>query len=855
MILSEMMKHLSAVWRLLVVLLVAIGLWPIVGGCGGGGTSGTMGKIYINPTSSETSGTISGNVTASQSLNADIRRPLAGIRPSVGIASAEIWLESNPSLRTSSSANGAFIIANVPFGQYRIVTKYYASGKTWKIRSGYVGITQEKSTGSTGELGLQAASKIVRGILRDTAGNPLANVTLSLWGETFKTDANGTFESPPMPDSVQSEVIKIQNSSLYQNSDFSAPFLSGKYPPTLELTLSAIGDTNRAPMVTLSTSRTDIAPGEQITLIASATDPDTFDLSNHTVIWEKTDGILATSSNKWQAIYTSPSRIGIATVSIRVIDQQGLSGGARLTLSMGGGSVPTNTPPTASLSGTSTVAINNSATYVVSASDFDGDPLSYAWSCNIGSFSAPASSTTLWFSPAYAANALLQCSITDTKGASVVKTLQVTAYQNFTSNRPPTGYISGPLHVALGSSTPLVAQAQDPDGDTITYLWASSVGSFSVIDQPSTIWTAPLTSGNALMRCIFSDSRGEQGVATFSLFVGDEPVNGSPAARISGPAVVFASSTVLSVHAIDPENDPLTYLWTTANGSFSDPGSPNVTWYPGFTGTGTVQCRVSDNHGNFVLVQHVMQVTTSATNHPPSASITASGTIVKGNSTTLRVTATDQDGDPLTFFWIGPGSFSPTLSSSPVTVWTAPILPGAKLITCRAADGRGGVATAQVGINVTSLILSSTGFTNNATMSAPYVGSSGYSPPLSWTGVPATALSLALICDDLDVGVAPNFFVHWTMAGIPASLSNLAENVPTAATFPNGIMQGLNGFGTIGYAGPQPPASSTHHYRFRLYALDNVASLPASFTAADLRTAIQGQILDQKSLTGIYTGP
>jgi len=52
------------------------------------------------------------------------------------------------------------------------------------------------------------------------------------------------------------------------------------------------------------------------------------------------------------------------------------------------------------------------------------------------------------------------------------------------------------------------------------------------------------------------------------------------------------------------------------------------------------------------------------------------------------------------------------------------------------------------------------------------------SPPLQWTGVPADAKSLALICDDPDAPVGT--WVHWVLYDLPASTVELNEKVPTS---------------------------------------------------------------------------
>jgi Raf kinase inhibitor-like YbhB/YbcL family protein len=125
-----------------------------------------------------------------------------------------------------------------------------------------------------------------------------------------------------------------------------------------------------------------------------------------------------------------------------------------------------------------------------------------------------------------------------------------------------------------------------------------------------------------------------------------------------------------------------------------------------------------------------------------------------------------------------------------------------------------------------------------------------HSPPLRWGNPPAGTASLALLVEDPD---APGgTFTHWLLYALPATARSLAESVTVAPTGPDGSRQGLNGFGKPGYGGPCPP-SGTHHYYFRLYALDIALALPAAATVDTLRTAMDGHVLARGEWMGTYS--
>jgi hypothetical protein len=124
------------------------------------------------------------------------------------------------------------------------------------------------------------------------------------------------------------------------------------------------------------------------------------------------------------------------------------------------------------------------------------------------------------------------------------------------------------------------------------------------------------------------------------------------------------------------------------------------------------------------------------------------------------------------------------------------------------------------------------------------------SPPLSFSGLPPEAKSLALICDDPD---APGkTWVHWVLYNLPPGSKGLPEGVPATKDVPGGGAQGNNDFRKIGYGGPCPP-SGTHRYFFKLYALDGQVSLPPGATKQDLLRAMEGHVLAEGKLSGKYT--
>jgi hypothetical protein len=128
---------------------------------------------------------------------------------------------------------------------------------------------------------------------------------------------------------------------------------------------------------------------------------------------------------------------------------------------------------------------------------------------------------------------------------------------------------------------------------------------------------------------------------------------------------------------------------------------------------------------------------------------------------------------------------------------------------------------------------------------------SDVSPPLSWSGVPAGARSLALIVDDPDAPdpKAPKMtWVHWVLYNIPPSATGLPEGV---VDLPEGAKSGTNDWKRTGYGGPCPPIGR-HRYFHKLYALDVVLPELGAATKDDLLKAMHGHVVAEAALMGTY---
>jgi Raf kinase inhibitor-like YbhB/YbcL family protein len=71
-------------------------------------------------------------------------------------------------------------------------------------------------------------------------------------------------------------------------------------------------------------------------------------------------------------------------------------------------------------------------------------------------------------------------------------------------------------------------------------------------------------------------------------------------------------------------------------------------------------------------------------------------------------------------------------------------------------------------------------------------------------------------------------FTHWLVYNIPPQNGGLDAGQPNAKVLADGSQQGETSGGSRGYFPACPPGGTTHHYVFRLYAVDMEIAQPTA---------------------------
>jgi len=180
--------------------------------------------------------------------------------------------------------------------------------------------------------------------------------------------------------------------------------------------------------------------------------------------------------------------------------------------------------------------------------------------------------------------------------------------------------------------------------------------------------------------------------------------NRPPVAACSAdPASVYegtSSPVAIHVNASDPDNDALTYSYTATGGSVDGTG-PDVRWNPSGLAIGsyTVTAKVDDGHGGTATCSADVAVA-KRPNRPPVISCAPErNPIIAGERVKINSTASDPDGDPLTYSYSATGG--QISGNGPSTDFDSTGLSaGSYTVTCTADDGRGGRTSATTNVDV-----------------------------------------------------------------------------------------------------------------------------------------------------------
>jgi hypothetical protein len=385
---------------------------------------------------------------------------------------------------------------------------------------------------------------------------------------------------------------------------------------------------------------------------------------------------------------------GLDSFTFKANDGQADSNVATVSITVG----ETNDAPVANAQ-TVTVSEDTVVAISLTATDPDGDVLTYSIvsSPANGNLSGTPPNVTYTPNSNYSGFDSFTFKANDGQADSNVATVSITVTE---TNKPP---VADAQVVTISEDTPgaITLTATDPEGVALNYTIVAPPSSGSLSGAAPNLTYTPNRNyyGSDNFTFKANDGLSDSNTATVSISV--TPENDEPVANAQAVTTPEDTAVRITLTATDPDGDALTYsvVSSPVNGSLSGT-APNLTYTPNADYHGPDGFTFKANDGKTDSNVAAVSVTVTKTNEPPVANAQAV-TTSEDTQVAITLTATDVDGDALTYSVVGSpvnGSLSgtaPNLTYTPNTNYSGP-----DSFTFKANDGKADSNVATVMITI-----------------------------------------------------------------------------------------------------------------------------------------------------------
>jgi N-acetylneuraminic acid mutarotase len=488
---------------------------------------------------------------------------------------------------------------------------------------------------------------------------------------------------------------------------------------------------NEAPVIdSLVGSSTSVQTGSSLSLTASVHDPNAGDTLS--LAWTASGGTFsapAAATTSW----TAPSSTGIQTLTFTVTDSQGAAVSVSLSVNVVSGTstgnaalnISFNLFPVVSKVAASLNRLDagQSTTVSATASDADGDALSYQWTATCpGTWTNATSSAASFVPSSIPAGACNNCQLTvtiqDGRGGQTTGSLNLCVAAASTQRFPPsfTNFYQSATSSSPGQTVDFDVTAMDPQSSSLTFAWTANTGSLATAQNTAStshlVWTAPSCAPSGVTPTVTATVTNAYGLSASKLFsvsgllacaTGWTAAGSMSAARHSHTATLLPSGKVLVTGGHGASSDrasaelynPATNSWSAAGSMAAARTYHTATRLPSGKVLVTGGTNTSVNLASAELYDPVTNTWASASSMASArvwhtATLLPTGKVlVAGGSRNGTILATAEVYDPATNSWATAG----TLSGGR---WfhTATLLTSGKVLVAGAYNG--GPSTAEV---------------------------------------------------------------------------------------------------------------------------------------------------------------
>ncbi|EKU96916.1 RHS repeat-associated core domain protein [Leptolyngbya sp. PCC 7375] len=459
---------------------------------------------------------------------------------------------------------------------------------------------------------------------------------------------------------------------------------------TQSFTLPVLAATveNRPPIIT-NAPRDQIGLGQDYLFQIEAEDPDNDPLTYRLIEHPDDMTIDPNGLVKWPA---DKVQLGDYSFTVQVEDGRGAGVQATYTLTVGQQTI-VNNPPEITSTPSFVATIGDQYLYEPEASDPDNDPI--VWALVSGPEGLTLNETTgrVSWTPTTDQFGFHEVIIEaiDAQGAAFRQGFGINVSS---TNTPPTVTSAPPTLAFNDTSYTYAIEANDPNGDALTYSLAVAPDGMTINENTGLIeWTPTAVQlGTQTVTVSVADGRGGFAEQTYTLDVASDVPNQPPKfTSMPGFGATANQTYTYQLEATDPENLTLRYeLLEGPAGMRVDGTTGALTWTPTGSQLGSHVIKVAAFDPLDLGASQTFNVTVRERNLAPVLNNIPDTTVLIGDTYTFDLNVTDPDGDAVTYTLVnGPGEM--TIDELGRLRWTPTADDvGTARIDLLVEDGRGG---------------------------------------------------------------------------------------------------------------------------------------------------------------------
>jgi hypothetical protein len=233
--------------------------------------------------------------------------------------------------------------------------------------------------------------------------------------------------------------------------------------------------------------------------------------------------------------------------------------------------------------------------------------------------------------------------------AEVIYALQCIA--RLRNNHSPVLSPIGNKTIDENATLNIILTATDEDNDPLIFVISPlpNGATFNAITQTFS-WT-PSYSQSGTYQITFKADDGYGGISSETIDIVVNNKNGAPILTLIDNKIIDEGSTLtFSISSTDPDGDTLTYSTSSLpNGATFNATTRTFSWTPTYTQSGTYLATFSANDGHGGIDSKTITITVNNVNRSPMLNSIGNKSVDENMIITFIISATDPDGDTLTY--------------------------------------------------------------------------------------------------------------------------------------------------------------------------------------------------------------